>query len=131
MIFCCRLFTAQPSYQSYFSFRNVPDLETLRGDKRLKAHARNVMYTIGMVVDNLEDPEVLQEMVDKIARSHLRRKLTIEQFNVLKEVLVGLLVDSLGAGVMTPETLTAWSKTYDLFTDAMTSQAKGQEEQGA
>jgi len=113
------LFSQNPSYQNYFSFRDVADLETLKEDKRLKAHARNVMYYLKMVVDSLDDPEVVQEMVDRIGKSHIRRGLGVEQFTVLRGAVVELLIGALGTEVMNEEALTAWTKTYDLFLDAV------------
>lgn len=118
------MFKTNPSYQNYFSFRDVPDLATLREDKRLKAHARNVMFTLSMVVNSLNDPEVVGEMVHKIARSHLKRNLDETQFTVLKGAVVTLLVNSLGPQLMNEQALTAWSKTYDLFTQAITDTKK-------
>ena len=94
-------------------------MDELREDKRLKAHARNVMYTLSMVVDSLKDEEVLQEMVDKIAQTHVKRKLNEKHFLGLRGSLIGLLNDSLGPEVMTKEALTAWSKTYDIFLTAL------------
>ena len=117
------LFEEHPDYLVFFSFRDVSDLVKLREDKRLKAHVRNVMYTLAMVVDNLDDSEVLQEMVDKIARSHVRRKLSELHFGQLKKSLIALLNDTLGPEVMNELALTAWSKTYDLFTEAMINEA--------
>jgi len=119
-----RLFEAQPTYQQFFSFRDVPDLAKLREDKRLKAHVRNVMHTLAMVVDNLDEPEVAQEMLDKIARSHIQRQINEHHFEQLKGCLVSLLTDTLGKEVMNEQALTAWSKTYDLFTQTMINQLK-------
>lgn len=118
------LFEANPTYQNFFTFRDVPSLDQLRLDKRLKAHVRNVMYTIAMVVDNLDDPEVAQEMLDKIARSHIRRKVNEQHFDRLKSVLLGLLTDSLGSELMNQKAVIAWTKTYDLFTEAIVEQTK-------
>jgi len=69
-----QFFEDNPTYQSYFPFRDVKTWEELSKDKRLKAHAANVLYYLSMLIDNLDDPEVFVEMVEKLARSHIRKK---------------------------------------------------------
>lgn len=115
------MFTAKPDYQELFSFRGVP-LQQLPSDRRLKAHARNVMYTLSMIVASLEEPDVLHEMVTKVAVSHLKKHLTKEHFLGLKGAFVAFLGDALGSE--DAAVLTAWSKTFDLFLVAMTEEAK-------
>lgn len=124
LITSSRLLTAKPEYQELFSFRGVP-LEQLPNDRRLKAHARNVMYTLSMVVASLEEPDVLQEMVHKVAVSHLKRHLTEEHFLGLKGAFVSFLGEALGSS-HDEAVLTAWSKTFDLFLVALQEEAKAQ-----
>lgn len=121
--FLCRFFEDNPSYQSHFPFRDVHSWEELSKDKRLKAHAANVMYYLSMMIQNIDDTEVFVEMVEKIARSHIRRKLSVEHFESLKKTLVKVLVQALGESVMTEEAITAWAKAYATITDTIDRQA--------
>lgn len=114
-----RFFADNPTYQSYFSFRNVQGWEALSGDKRLKAHAANVVYTLAMMIDNLTDGEVFTEMVEKLARSHVRRKLDVSHFENLKGSLVKAFITLLGPEVMTEEAIGAWAKAYAVITDTI------------
>lgn len=123
MLLFFRLFTAKPEYQELFSFRGVP-LEQLPSDRRLKAHARNVMYTLSMIVASIEEPDVLQEMVNKVAVSHVKKHLNETHFLELKGAFVAFLGDALGSS--DAAVLIAWSKTFDLFMVAMAEEAKTQ-----
>lgn len=83
----------------------------------MKAHAANVMYALGMMIDHIEDTEVFIEMVDKMARSHIRRHLTVQHFENLKLTLVKVLTNVLGASIMNDEAVAAWAKAYSVITD--------------
>jgi len=110
-----RFFTENPEYQQLFkSFKDVP-ISELRGNKKVLAHASNVLYAITMLVDNIEDTEVLVEMLQKLAKNHRRRKITIEKFENLKISLVGHLQEKLGPELMNDEAVAAWDKTYGVI----------------
>jgi hemoglobin-like flavoprotein len=110
-----RLFEENPSYQQLFkSFKDVPVSE-LKANKKLLAHANNVMYAVTMLVDNIEDTEVLKELLTKLARNHRRRKITSEMFENLKISLMGTLKDKLGTELMNDEAVNAWDKTYGVI----------------
>ncbi|XP_069685059.1 globin D, coelomic-like [Periplaneta americana] len=106
-------FEAHPDYQNRFpSFVGIP-LPELRGSKKLTAHAANVMYSLTSVVDNLEDPECLTELLIKLGENHGRRKVTEKEFHDLKTVLMQLLKQKLGSK-LTSQGEEAWSKTVDV-----------------
>ena len=69
-----------------------------------------------MLLDHLNDIEVFIEMVENLARSHVKRKLNVEHFENLKGSLVRTFVSLLGDSVMTPETIGAWAKAYSVIT---------------
>ena len=104
---------------TYFRFGDVENVEDLRTRPRLKAHARNVMNTLNMIVQNLDEPEVVDEMVSALGESHKKRNLGVEQFDRLKLTIVGLLTDALGKDVMTEQTVAAWAKFYEIFLDKL------------
>jgi hypothetical protein len=58
----------------------------LRDSKKLSAHATNVMYSLTGVVDNLEDPECLTELLIKLGRNHRRHSITQKEFHVSKSI---------------------------------------------
>ena len=110
-----RFFTENPSYQQNFrSFKDVP-IDQLRGNKKVLAHANNVLYQISMLVDYLDDTETLVEMLIKMAKNHHRRKITIEMFGNLEHALVGLLKEKLGSELMNDKAVNAWKKTYGVI----------------
>lgn len=69
------------------------------------------------MIDNLNDIEVFVEMVEKLARTHIRRKLNVQHFENLKLSLVKTLVSALGEDVMNEEAIAAWAKAYSVITD--------------
>lgn len=87
-------------------------------DKRLKAHATNVAYTLTMMVENIDEPEIFAEMVDKLAKSHKRKGVVTSHFQNLRKVLFSLLVDSLGTEMMNETAINAWSKAWETIIQA-------------
>jgi hemoglobin-like flavoprotein len=77
-----RLFEAHPEYQKLFANFQGLTLQELRHSKKLSAHATNVMYSVTGVVDNLEDPECLTEMLIKLGQNHRRHEVTEKEFHV-------------------------------------------------
>jgi hypothetical protein len=75
-------FTDFPHYKKKFKgfahvkFHDLPD------NPRLKAHAFTVISSIGSLVDSIDDPEVLSELLISIGHNHKPRKLTMKDFQV-------------------------------------------------
>lgn len=110
-----RFFAENPSYQKLFkALKDVPHSE-LKDNKKMLAHATNVMYAVTMLVDNIDDTEVLVEMLSKLARNHSRRKISVEMFENLKISLMGTLKEKLGSDLMNDEAVCAWDKTYGVI----------------
>ena len=110
-----RFFTEYPSYQQNFrSFKDVP-IDQLRGNKKVLAHANNVLYQISMLVDYLDDIETLGEMLIKLANNHHRRKITIEMFTNLENTIIDWLKEKLGSKLMNDKAVNAWKKTYGVI----------------
>lgn len=86
------------------------------------------MYALSMMIHSLNDVEVFVEMVEKLARSHVRRKLNTTHFENLKGSLVRTFVTLLGEKVMNEETIAAWAKAYSVITDIV---QKTLDEQGS
>jgi hypothetical protein len=60
-------------------------LQELEGSKKLSAHATNVMYALTSVIDNLDDPECLTEMLIKLGQNHSRHRVTEKGFEVSRQ----------------------------------------------
>lgn len=113
--FLARFFTENPTYQSHFSsFKDVP-ISDLKGNKKVLAHALSVLSAISGLVDNLDDPEVLVEMLVKTGGNHFRRSIKVEQFNSLGVSIIGWLIEKCGTGIMDQEAINAWKKTYSVI----------------
>lgn len=94
-------------------------LNELTGNKRLLAHANSVLYAITSLVDNLDDPETLVEMLHKLAANHFKRGITIAMFNDLGVTLVGYLKSTLEPSQMDAAAVTAWTKTYSVMSSVI------------
>jgi hemoglobin-like flavoprotein len=102
-------FKGYPEYQKLFrGFADVP-LDQLAENKRLKAHAFTVMNAINGLVDNLDDPEVLTELLIKTGQNHQKRKVKPGDFQNLKQSLLEFFGVALG-DAWTPVASGAWEK---------------------
>lgn len=111
-----RFFTAFPDYQRQFkSFKDVPlsgGRAEARINKKLLAHGTYVMYTLGMLVDNLENPALLEQMLKRLAHNHYRRRINITAFEKLRDTFLHYLADKLGAQIFTNKVSLAWKKAF-------------------
>lgn len=104
-------FQKHPHYQKVFrAFSDVP-ISELKGNRRLLAHATSVMYAITSVVDNLNDPDCLVELLAKIGDSHIPRNLARHHFEDLGSVILEILEIKLGSRLMNDTAKDAWRKT--------------------
>ena len=87
-------------------------MQGLRVNKKLIAHGTYVMYTIGMLVDHLEDPETLEQMLKRLARNHYRRKVQITAFELLRDTFIEHLADIFSPELFTKKTAIAWHKAF-------------------
>ncbi|UXI14086.1 Globin [Sarcoptes scabiei] len=113
-----RFFTKYPDYQRQFkSFKDVPmDFQRnrdIRFNKKLMAHGTYVMYTIGMLVDNLERPLMMEQMLKRLARNHYRRKISLIAFDRLRNTFLEHLAEILGTKIFTKKVSIAWSKAFN------------------
>ena len=64
-------------------------------NRQLLAHASSLLYAISALVDNLEEPEILEELLKKLGANHYRHGVTVGMFDNLRTCLVGYLKDLL------------------------------------
>ncbi|RWS14490.1 globin-like protein [Dinothrombium tinctorium] len=115
-----RFFTENPSYQKMFkSFADVP-MQELRGNKKIAAHAAQVVFAISALVQFIDDTDCLVEQLDKIAERHQKRKVTPKMFENLGTSIVGWLIEKLGTDIMNEQAIEAWKKLYGVILNVVT-----------
>ncbi|OTF73082.1 globin-like protein, partial [Euroglyphus maynei] len=102
--------------QKFKSFKDIPinfqQNHLIRIDKKLIAHGTYVMYTIGMLVDNLERPDMMRQMLKRLSRNHYRRRISLKAFERLRDTLLEHLSDILGKEIFHRKTMIAWHKAF-------------------
>jgi len=107
-------FEMYPHYQKNFKgFANVPR-EQLQENKRYQAHAFTVVSAINGMIDNIDDPELLSELLIKTGQNHKRRLIKIEDFKNLTLALLDLFSKIFG-DAWTPVAESGWKKVFDLI----------------
>ncbi|KAI2805246.1 oxygen carrier [Blomia tropicalis] len=119
-------FQHYPDYQKQFkSFKDVPisfstvSMQTMRYNKKLLAHGTYVMYTLSMIVDNLTNPETLDQMLKRFARNHYRRRIQITAFERLRDIFIVQLAERLGPELFGKKATIAWRKVFDYILNAL------------
>ncbi|RWS23060.1 globin-like protein [Leptotrombidium deliense] len=104
-------FSKAPEAQKKFkSFESVP-LSELPANKRLKAHAASVVTLLSGIIDFLDDPETMIEMIENMATRHHKRNIPISIFNALGESVIDFLKE-MNPGKFDDEAVAAWTKLY-------------------
>lgn len=91
-----RLFTKFPKYLDFFPQFFDLDLERMHENKRLLRHATKVLDTVGYLVDSIGDEsktQQLNEALNNLVESHLRRKIGLTEFRNLGIVLIDFICD--------------------------------------
>lgn len=114
------LFHRYPEYQEIFpAFRNIQDNE-LPHEAKLLAHALAVAYYLSSMVDTLDDPQTLMELIRKNTVNHVRRPVTPQHFDQLAIVILQVMQEKLRSR-MTATATVAWQKFFKLHNDAVRS----------
>lgn len=119
------LFKEYPYMQPSFDAFKGMDAATLRKDRTMYSHSLTVMYTIGNLVDNLDDVDELVLLVNKIAHNHLARGIGFSWFQDLATMFPKFLEARAGEAA-TPFVKQSWSK----FLGVMNSVVKSLEGEG-
>uniref|UniRef100_A0A2A4JGZ8 Globin domain-containing protein n=1 Tax=Heliothis virescens TaxID=7102 RepID=A0A2A4JGZ8_HELVI len=107
-----RFFIAFPESKDFFKMlKNTPEDQYLQ-NPQFKAHVINLMTSLNLAVENLNQPEVVAAMMNKLGESHGRRKIQEKNFNQLKEVIVKMFIEVLKLDAVT---LGAWGKTVEFW----------------
>lgn len=104
-----RLFTVHPQAKEHFhQFKDVPT-EELWKSRSMRGHGTTLMYGIQSFMDQLDDPDCLEDLIRKMVVSHLGRNVTSSEFMLLGAPLLQILDEKLG-DKSTATTKEAWKK---------------------
>ncbi|XP_011696849.1 PREDICTED: cytoglobin-2 [Wasmannia auropunctata] len=107
-------FKQYPESQKEFkSFKDTP-LDELSKNKRFQAHCANVIATLGKVIEQMHDPELMEASLINFTEKHKTRGQTQQHFENLKQVMLDLF-PSLFGKQYTAEVQEAWKKTLDMI----------------
>uniref|UniRef100_A0A2H1WLA2 SFRICE_006859 n=1 Tax=Spodoptera frugiperda TaxID=7108 RepID=A0A2H1WLA2_SPOFR len=105
-------FTAYPASKEFFKMiKGMPEEQYLE-NPQFKAHVINLMTALNLAVENLNQPEVVAAMMNKLGESHGRRKIKEQNFQDLKQVIVKMFIEVLK---LDDTTLGAWGKAVDFW----------------
>ncbi|XP_071823290.1 globin-1-like [Apostichopus japonicus] len=106
-----KLFIQNPSSQDLFEqLRGIP-LEDLKTHRKMKAHALRVMASLNTLVEQIDEEEILSEMFNNVARTHVIHKVEKAHYDLLGQVLMEVFSEELGAK-FDSATKGAWLKAY-------------------
>ncbi|CAK1595912.1 unnamed protein product [Parnassius mnemosyne] len=107
-----RFFKTYPHAKEFFKMiRKLPEEEYAQ-NFQFKAHVINLMAALNQAVTNLNQPEVVAVMMNKLGESHRKRKIREQNFFELKDVLVKMFAEVLK---LDQSTLGAWGKTVGFW----------------
>ncbi|XP_072164893.1 uncharacterized protein [Diadema setosum] len=92
----------------------------LLADSGLRAHGKRVMETIGSVLEDLEDMELVMAILTDLGRRHNGYKAKKTHIRSVGEALMHVLQEGLGAE-FTAEVRAAWVAIYDIVSDTMSA----------
>ncbi|CAG0894154.1 unnamed protein product [Darwinula stevensoni] len=120
--FFCHLFDTYPEYQDLFvAVRGVPP-EELKTSKKLAAHGLLFMTAVDAVVANMEEQEILEELMRKMAARHNPFGLTKADYKKATRLFVDFFlsmpeVEKLD--VKKDILLESWQKLFDVAVDVI------------
>ncbi|XP_011867559.1 PREDICTED: globin [Vollenhovia emeryi] len=103
-----------PEAQNEFkSFKHIP-LDELPRNKRFQAHCANIIATLGKLLEQMNDPELMEASLINFTEKHKNRGQTRQQFENLKQIILEAL-PSLFGKQYTPDAQQAWKQTLDVI----------------
>ncbi|KAH9368428.1 hypothetical protein HPB48_012642 [Haemaphysalis longicornis] len=108
------MFTKHPEYLQLFQHFKDKDIRTLPNDPKFRAHAYAVGHQLSAIVECLEEPDVVTELIRKNATSHLKRAgVKPAHFQSLFWAALEEMTAS-HSSMMTPSVVAAWEKLFDV-----------------
>lgn len=107
-------FKQYPESQKQFkSFKDIP-LDDLAKNKKFQAHCVNIVSTLGKLIEQMHDPELMEASLINFTEKHKIRGQTKMHFENLKQVMLDLFPTLFGKQY-TPDVQEAWKKMLDLI----------------
>lgn len=110
-----RMFSNHPEYQNLFERFKQADVQTLPSNPKYRAHACVVGFQLSAIVESLDDPDVVAELIQRNAVNHTKlagvRPPNFEGFfsAVLEEM------EAKNKRSMTPPVVAAWAKLFEFM----------------
>lgn len=108
-VFYAALLSENPEMRSQFN----------ADDQRNGEQPRRLAQSILAYVANIDRLENLGPAVEKIAQRHCDTRVTPEQYPIVGRTLLEAMKTVLGAEVVTPEVLEAWTAAYQQLAEIM------------
>lgn len=108
------LFMKNPLYLNLFVVFRGKSLLALQDNPKFRAHASAVGYQFSAMVDSLDDPDVLVELIRKNAVNHLTRKgVQAVHFESLCKVTMEIMAEKVPSK-MNYEAVCGWDKLFEV-----------------
>ncbi|CAG9584507.1 unnamed protein product [Danaus chrysippus] len=107
-----RYFRAHPESKEFFRMLRKLNENEFDANHQFKAHVMSLMSSLNLAITNLDQPEVVAAMMNKLGESHGRRKIEEQYFHDLKGVIVKMFIEVLK---LDNKTLTSWGKVVDFL----------------
>lgn len=124
--FFYRLFQAYPQIRAQFKTFDGMDMEAIRTSSKLRAHSINFKHGITSFVENLDDPDCLVVLVQKMTANHFRRQISVERF---QEAFTLFLNFAQEVTELDAFTASSWKKTLDVVAKVIGEHMKTLEQQ--
>jgi len=115
VLFFKRIFEIAPEALALFSFRDEPDMYE---SPKLKAHAVNVLKTVGVAVAGLSDLDKLVPVLTELGKKHVGYGVLPAHYDVVGQALLDTLEVGLGEA-WTPSVKEAWVEVYGVVKTTM------------
>jgi len=113
-----QLLTSQPHHiKSFEKFKKYKDFDDIMKSPELKTHSYSTVREISLIVANLKHPGVFAQLTQSIGFAHRPANIPPNQFVEFKTVFLNEFIPSQMADRATPNTLKAWDKFINVFTD--------------
>lgn len=108
-----KMFTKHPQYLKLFPSFKGKKFRTLHQDPKFRAHAFAVGYQLSAMVECLDEPVVLFELIRRNAVRHRARPgVRLENFEGLFSAVLEEMIASDGS-LMTPDAVKGWERLFE------------------
>jgi nitric oxide dioxygenase len=108
----------RPRFVEFYEafFRRAPELRSMFREDDLGGQGMRFMSTLGVIVDDLNRPEALEDRLTELGQAHRAMGVKAAHFEPMGAALLETLENTLGAD-FTPEARAAWEAAYAQVAD--------------